>query len=93
MIKYLFSNIDKNKGFTKTQSDYLKENITSNMSITFIASRPPEYDKNDMYKDKLIKFFENNIDIKFKMSNLIDERVDNQKSKELIIRHCFLNGW
>lgn len=83
MINYLFSNIDKNKGFTKTQSDYLKKSITSNMSITFIASRPYEYDKNDMYKEKLIKFFEN-IDIKFKNTNLIDGRIDTQNSKKLI---------
>ena len=83
MTCYLFSNIDKNKGFTKEQSKYLKEDITSNMTITFIASKPYKYNKNDMYKEKFIKFFKN-VNINFEKVNLIDGRVNASKSKKLI---------
>ena len=38
MINYLFSGIDKKKGFTKIQTNYLKKDIKSGSNIVFIAS-------------------------------------------------------
>ena len=37
-INYMFSRIDRDKGFNDNQKKYIKEDIKNNMSITFIAS-------------------------------------------------------
>ena len=83
MINYLFSGIDKEKGFTINQSKYLKEDIIPNSNITFIASTFENYQKNDSYLSNYIKFF-NNIDITFKKVNLIDNRTTKVESRKII---------
>ena len=57
MINYLFSGIDKEKGFNSEQKKYLKKDIKNNSNITFIASTFDEYDKNKLFKEKIISFF------------------------------------
>lgn len=57
MINYLFSGIDKEKGFTKEQSKLLKEDILSGSVITFVASVFDNYEKNDLLTSNYIKFF------------------------------------
>ena len=42
-INYMFSRIDRDKGFNDNQKKYIKEDIKNNMSITFIASLFDEY--------------------------------------------------
>lgn len=38
MINYLLSGVDKEKGFNKVQTKYLKQDIKDTNLITFIAS-------------------------------------------------------
>lgn len=47
MINYLFSVIDKEKGFTQEQSKLLKEDIILGSTITLIASIFNDYERND----------------------------------------------
>lgn len=47
-INYMFSRIDRDKGFNDNQKKYIKEDIKNDMSITFIASLFDEYERNDV---------------------------------------------
>ena len=82
-INYLFSGLDKVNGFTKKQKEFLKKDIKNNMNIVFIASSFDNYERNDIKHKELVKLF-NDINIKFNSIYLIDNRVDSNKSKELI---------
>lgn len=73
-INYLFSGIDKEKGFNKEQANYLKKDLHNNLTISFIASSPSDFDSNDYYLKKTIEYF-NKIDINFKKIYLIDKRM------------------
>ena len=68
MINYLFSWLDKEKGFTEEQSKFLKEDIVNNSNITFIASLFEENSKNDFHVSNFIKTF-NKIGITFNNIN------------------------
>ena len=83
MIKYLFSGIDKIKGFTSLQAKYLKKDIKNNFNIVFIASTFDDYEKNDNYKNKMIEFF-SNIDITFNKLSLIDNRISKEDAISLL---------
>lgn len=83
MINYLFSGIDKEKGFTKEQSSFLKEDILPNSIITFVASVFDSYEKNDLQISNYIKFFQD-IGITFKEANLIDSRVTKEEAKQIL---------
>lgn len=83
MINYLFSGIDKEKGFTKEQSKFLKEDILSNSNITFVASVFDNYEKNDLQKTNYINFFRK-VGITFKKVNLIDSRTTAIESKRML---------
>lgn len=83
MINYLFSSIDKEKGFTKEQSKLLKEDILPDSNITFIASLFDNYEKNDLQISNYIKFFQK-IGITFKEANLIDRRITVTESKRIL---------
>lgn len=72
-INYLFSKIDRNKGFNDNQKKYIKEDIRNNMSITFMASLFDEYERNDTQVKEIINVFKN-IDINFKEVHLIDNK-------------------
>lgn len=82
-INYLFSGLDKVNGFTKKQKEFLKKDIKNNMNIVFIASSFDNYERNDIKHKELVKLF-NDININFNNIYLIDNRVDSNKSKELI---------
>lgn len=83
MINYLFSGINKEKGFTKEQAKYLKEDIKSGYTITFITSIFDDSKRND---DQLLRFTElfKNIGIIFKKTNIIDNRTTKSTAKKLI---------
>lgn len=81
-INYLFSGIDKEKGFTDIQRKYLKEDIKENSTIVFIASTFNN-ENNDFYYNKILGCFKN-ININFKESYLIDDRISKEESHNLI---------
>lgn len=80
---YLFSKIDRDKGFNNNQIKYIKEDIKNNMSITFIASLFNEYERNDKQIKEIIKVF-NNINITFNKVHLIDNRISKENSIKYI---------
>ena len=83
MINYLFSGISLEKGFTKEQAACLKKDIKDNSNIVFIASIFSDYKKNDKLFKSYIKAFWNN-NIKFRKSNIIDDRISITLAHELI---------
>lgn len=82
-INYMFSRIDRDKGFNDNQKKYIKEDIENNMSITFIASLFDEYERNDTQVKEIINVFKN-IDINFKEVHLIDNRVSKEDAYKYI---------
>lgn len=82
-INYMFSRIDRNKGFNTNQKKYIKEDINNNMTITFIASLFDEYERNDTQVKEIINVFKN-IDINFKEVYLIDNRVSKEDAYKYI---------
>ena len=83
-INYLFSGIDKEKGFYDVQSKYLKQDIKENQIITFIASTFDNHEQNIMYKNKTLEFF-SKINITFKENYLIDNNVTKEEAKDFAI--------
>lgn len=83
MINYLFSGIDKEKGFTKEQTNYLKKDIKSNKTIVFIASVFSDSLKSESNYKRLVELF-NNIGISFKDTILIDGRMTKEEAKEVL---------
>lgn len=83
MINYLFSGIDKERGFTLEQSKYLVSDIKPNSKITFIASVFNNNDKNDSQVSQYIKLFQQ-IGIAFNNVNLIDNRITNEFAKKIL---------
>lgn len=81
MINYLFSGIDKEKGFNKKQTEYLKKDIKNGGNIVFIASIFNMIPKSQSNYEKLTSCFEK-IGIIFNKTYLIDSRVSKEKSKE-----------
>ena len=63
-INYMFSRIDRDKGFNDNQKKYIKEDIKNDMSITFIASLFGEYERNTTQVKEIVNVFKN-IDINF----------------------------
>ena len=82
-IYYLLSGNDKEKGFYDSVVDYLRGDIKDNSVITFISSSFDNYEKNDSYYNNMIRFFEN-ININFKETYLIDNRMKKEMAKEII---------
>lgn len=82
-INYLFSGVDKEKGFYDVQSKYLKQDIKENQIITFIASTFDNHEQNIMYKNKTLEFF-SKINITFKENYLIDNNVTKEEAKDFI---------
>lgn len=83
MINYLFSGLDKEKGFTKEQENYLKKDIKSNMKIVYICSIPDNYERSDEQLLRYTNMF-NNIDIKFSKEFVVDKRMNKETAIELI---------
>lgn len=93
MINYLFSGIDKKKGFTKIQTNYLKKDIKSGSNIVFIASIFNDVSKSQNNYERFIDLFKR-IGIVFNKTFLIDIRVSKEKAKEYRRNGlCFFNGW
>jgi len=82
-IYYLFSGVDKEKGFNKEQEKYLTKDIKNNSKIVFIASTFDDFEKNDFYFNKMLSFFEK-INIDFEKTNLIDNRTTKNDAKKLV---------
>lgn len=82
-INYLFSGLDKEKGFDEVHSKYLKQDIKENQIITFIASTFDNHEQNIMHKNKTLNFF-SKINITFKKNYLIDNNVTKEEAKEFI---------
>jgi len=82
-IYYLLSGNDKEKGFYSSVINYFKKDIKVNSVITFISSSFDNYEKNDAYYDNMIRFF-NNIDVIFKETYLIDNRIDKEDARKII---------
>lgn len=94
MINYLFSGVDKEKGFNEEQAKHLKRDITNNLTISFIASSPTDFDINDYYLKKTVDYF-NKIDISFKEIYLIDKRMNEIDAKAYLEASdviCLLGG-
>lgn len=91
-INYLFSGIDKEKGFYDVQSKYLKQDIKENQIITFIASTFDNHEQNIMYKNKTLEFF-SKINITFKENYLIDNNVTKEKAKDFIKKQILFILW
>lgn len=83
MINYLFSNVNKEKGFSKNQKDYLLKNIDSTMTITFIPTIPDNYNKTDEKVNRYITYFKK-IGITFNKTTFIDKRITKEKAKSYI---------
>lgn len=83
MINYLFSGLDKEKGFTKEQSAFLKEDIVNNSNITFVLSFFDNYERNDTQVSKYINNFDK-IGITFNKVNIIDDRLTTDESKLIL---------
>lgn len=82
-INYLFSRIDRDKGFNDREVKYIKEDIKNDMNITFIASLFDEYERNDTQVKEIINVFKN-IDINFKEVHLIDNRVSKEDAHRYV---------
>ena len=82
-INYLFSGIDKERGFNEVQSKYLKEDVKENLNIVFIASIFYDFERNDEQHIRILNWFKK-IGINFNNSYLIDNRIEKEEAKRLI---------
>lgn len=82
-INYLFSGLDKEKGFTEEQKNNLLKDIPTDSTITFIATTFNNYEKTDYNLSKIIDMF-TNISINFKTIHLIDSRIEESTMKEYL---------
>ena len=82
-INYLFSGLDKEKGFTEEQKNNLLKDIPSDSTITFIATTFNNYEKTDYNLNRIIDMFKN-IGINFKTIYLIDSRIEESTMKEYL---------
>ena len=82
-INYLFSGLDKEKGFTSEQAECLREDIKENSNIVFIASLFKDHEKTEFNTKRILNMFKN-IDINFKEVNIIDNTVSYDDTKEII---------
>lgn len=83
MINILFSGISNENGFNNIHSECLREYISDNSIITFIASDFNDVLKSNKYSNNLVNWF-NDIDIKFKKINLIDSNVSSDTAHEML---------
>lgn len=83
MINYLFSGINKQNGFNDIQSKHLKTDIKNNSNIVFISSIFDNFKRSDEQYNRVIQWFRN-INICFKSSYVIDNRIDKENARELV---------
>ena len=65
----MFSGINKEEGFTLSQTKELSRLVETGLSISFITSDFYDNEKNDLMVDKLIKFFKDKFDIEFHLQH------------------------
>ena len=82
-INYLFSAINKELGFNKEQSIYLKKDIPNNSIITFVPSTFDDHEKNNYYVEKALSYFRK-INIEFSKYYIVDSRTNKIDSKKNI---------
>lgn len=82
-INYLFSGLNKEKGFTKEQEIQLKEDIKENSTIVFIASLFNDHEKTTLNANKIVNMFQK-ININFKEVYIIDGTITKNNAKEII---------
>ena len=85
MVTYLFSGIDRKRGFTAIQAKHLKSDIKDNSRIVYISSIFNNYKRNDKQLEEYNNNFKD-IGINFKKSRVLDERVSKQEAKEIIMK-------
>lgn len=83
MVNYLFSQIDKEKGFSEIQKEYVLKNIKSGMDIVFISSVPDNYERTDNQIVRYTKPF-NDIGITFNNTYYIDSRISKDDAHKII---------
>ncbi len=79
----LLSGINKDEGFTLSQTKELSRLIKTGLSISFITSDFFDNENNDLMVEKIIGFFRD-ISIRFNKINIIDCRTDKEVSKEIV---------
>jgi len=80
---YLFSGFDKDRGFTPEIAKSLREHIVVKSSLVLISSCPDGYEKTDLYKDGITKWFFN-IGIEFEHIAVLDDRKTEAECIELV---------
>ena len=83
MINYLFSRINKETGFTKTEKKYMQKDIKENSIITFISAYTKEEEKQKESIENKIKCFKQ-IGINFKKKYTIDEKTNKKDALKYI---------
>lgn len=83
MINYLFSRINKETGFTKTEKKYMQKDIKENSIITFISAYTKEEEKQKESIENKIKCFKQ-IGINFKKKYTIDEETNKKDALKYI---------
>jgi Peptidase E len=79
-IIYLTSSIDEEFGFYDNIKKYLKEDLKGAKKLICISSTPDNYEKNDMYYNIYIKWFE---EFGIKESVLLDSRYKDSVDKAI----------
>ena len=83
MIRYLFSGIDKDTGFTTEQTNKLLNDNLDNKSITFISSVFFDHERTDNQVERYTNYFKR-ININFNDIWFIDDRISINEAKEII---------
>lgn len=89
-IIYLLSGPETKKGFSEEIKSYLKEDFKNKKQITFIASSPDDYERNDLYVNgngENIVGMKNHLKevANLEKINILDARIDSKAGKELIL--------
>ena len=79
-IKYLFSAINAEEGFSEEIVPFLQSDI-NDRKIVFIPANFDDYDKNQMYLDLDLRLF-NDIGINFDSAIIIDSKMNKERAKE-----------
>ncbi len=78
-IKYLFSGINTEEGFSEEIVPFLQSDIKGG-KIVFIPTKFDDYDKNQMYLDLDLRLF-NDIGIKFDSAIIIHSKMNKEQAK------------
>lgn len=90
-IIYLLSGPETKKGFSEEIKTYLKKDFKDKKTITFIASSPDNYTKNDLYVngngDNIVGMKNHLKEVAtLEKINILDTRIDSELGRELILK-------